>query len=355
LSKKKLKNLRDKLELEKVEMKPGDFNHINIKTKQGIKLRIFEDGLIVLNTDYVVAKEDVLKLTNFYEKKLSPALSYLFSLGAPVPKELANIKTVYPYFIVLDNAKEEEISQLLKDFEEDKYFEIKKDEFEIYRGDKLYIINNIKEKIEVVERFINEQVFVREFKSQLHRYLNLHRIIWEKIADIKERGEIAGKEAGELKSKIESYKKTINLIESRINQMGVYVSTRGAVVKNDPELQRIVDILQFKYETLSNTLAYVKEIWATTKNYVDSALDTFSSIQSESTEASIKNLTVITTTGVAASLIRLFGMKFPDLSINGLTYFLVIVFVGYSANKILQIAAVHKKYKIKNIEIDKSL
>jgi hypothetical protein len=355
LDKKKLKSLRNKLDLLSVEMRPGDFGHINVKTKQGIIVRIFEDGLIVLNTDYKNAKKDVLNLTNFYENKLSPALGYIFSLGAPVPKELANIKTVYPYFIVLNKADGKEITKILKDFQQDKYFEIKNNRFEVYRGDKLYIINNIKEKNNIIERLINEQIFVREFKGQLHRYLNLHRTIWEKIANIKERGEILGKEAGEFKSKIESYKKTINLIGSRINQMGSYAATRGAIVKNDPELQRLDFILHFKYKTLLDTLAYVKEIWVTTKNYTDSALDTFSSIHAKSTQTSIKNLTVITTAGVGASLIKLFGMKFPSLSIDGLTYFATVVFVGYAANKILKIAAVRKKHKIKNIEFDKNI
>jgi len=46
---------------------------------------------------------DIDALAEYYEKKLSPAISYLFSLGAPIPKELANIETVYPYFIVLNN------------------------------------------------------------------------------------------------------------------------------------------------------------------------------------------------------------------------------------------------------------
>src|SRR3989339_646412 len=327
LNAKKLKDLRKRLDIESMEMKMGDFEYIEIIASGGIKVKIFEDGLIVLNTDYNNAKEDIFKLTTFYEKKLSPAISYLFSLGAPVPKELANIKTVYPYFIVLKDAETEAINILLKEFNQGKYF----------------------------EKIINEQIFVREFKGQLHRYLNLHRIIWEKIADIKERGEIQGKEAGIFKSQIESYKKTINLIEARINQMGSYIGTRGAIVKNDPELQKIIDVLKFKYDTLGDTLSYIKEIWSMTKNYLDSSQQIFNNIQAESTSGSINSLTIITSAGVAASLIKLLDQKMPEIKLDGVIYFLILAFVGYCVNKIMKTVTARKKYKINDIEIAKNI
>src|SRR3989339_901926 len=246
----------------------------------------------------------------------------------------------------------ESMEMKMGDFE---YIEIKKNEFEIYRGDKLYIINNVSEKSETIEKIINEQIFVREFKGQLHRYLNLHRIIWEKIADIKERGEIQGKEAGIFKSQIESYKKTINLIEARINQMGSYIGTRGAIVKNDPELQKIIDVLKFKYDTLGDTLSYIKEIWSMTKNYLDSSQQIFNNIQAESTSGSINSLTIITSAGVAASLIKLLDQKMPEIKLDGVIYFLILAFVGYCVNKIMKTVTARKKYKINDIEIAKNI
>ena len=95
----------------------------------------------------------------------------------------------------------------------------------------------------------------------MHRYLNLHRIIWERIAEVKERGKIKGSQIEALNTKIESYAKTINLIEARINQMGTYISTRESIFKNDENLKRFATVLQFKHETLNDTLSYVKEIW----------------------------------------------------------------------------------------------
>ncbi|MFC1644881.1 hypothetical protein ACFL08_02555 [Patescibacteria group bacterium] len=355
LNKNKLKNLRDSLEIEVIEVKIDEFEHINIKTKTGITVRIFEDGLITLSMTHTETKRNISKLTNFYENKLSPAISYIFSLGAPIPKELANIKTIYPYFIVLNKATNNKVEELLKDFNQEKSLEIKKKKFEIYKGDKLYIINNIAEEPHKIERLINEQIFAREFKGQLHRYLNLHRIIWEKIADIKERKEIRGHEADALKSKIEGYSKTINLIESRLNQMGTYIGTRSKIIEKDKELKNISELLQFRYETLSNTLAYVKEVWTMTKNYVSSAQDLFSDIQAESANSSFKDLTVITSAGVMVGLLRILNQKMPEITTSTISYFVFILLIGYLANRLIKFASMRKKYEIKDAKIKKNI
>jgi len=353
LDKKKLKALRAGLKTKVVEMRVREFEYIYFQTASGTEVRLFEDGLIVLSRPVRKIKDDIAALTSFYEESLSPALNYLFSLGAPVPKELASIATVYPYFILLEKAKPADIERLTKELGEKKYLSVKRPDFEIYRGGKIYLINNFRLPRALITRLINEQIFAREFKIQLHHYLNLHRIIWEKIAAIKERGEISGREAGPLKTQVEGYSKTVNLISSRINQMSTYLGTREKVVKSDAALDRILPILQFKYETLSDTLAYIKEIWLMTKNYLDSSLALFSGIQAKSTEASLKNLTVITVTGVAASFLKMFSGDLPKFTTNGMLFALLIIFAGFSADEIIKFISRRKRYKIKEAPLAK--
>ena len=356
LDKDKLKNLQKDLEINFLEMKVEDFEYINFKSNLDVEVEIYEDGLMILEkSPETEIKDDIKKLTAYYEEKLSPALSYIFSLGAPIPKELANIKNIYPYFLVLDKANKESIESLLKHFQQKKYFEIKESTFEIYRGDKLYIINNISENLSDVRKFIQEQIFIREFKGQMHRYLNLHRAIWEKIAEVKEQGKIKGKDIPPFKEKIESYSKTINLIEARINQMDTYIRTREAVFKANKKAAKFIGVLQFKYETLADTLEYIKDIWTMTKNYVGSALDLFSFLQARSTESSVKNLTVITSMGVGASLISLFTQKTPDFTLFGVIYFLILAFIGYATNKIMGMIYSNRMYKIKDVEVAKDI
>ena len=95
--------------------------------------------LDVLRNNIVTAetlKDDIQKVQDYYETKLSPAINYLFSLGAPVPKELAGIKNVYPYFIVLDKATKAEMQSLLDQTDKQKYFEFDNDKYDVLRDRK---------------------------------------------------------------------------------------------------------------------------------------------------------------------------------------------------------------------------
>ncbi len=186
LNKKKLASLHANLDLDSFELKVDSIEYVEMITCNGIRIKLFEDGLILLSRSAAKIKDDIGVLRSYNKEKLSPVLQYLFSLGAPIPKELVNVETIYPYFVVLQKAKPKEVKDLLAEFEESQTFEFHKKSFEIYRGDKLYLINNLSESDRMIERLIEERVFIREFKGQIHRYLNLHRFIWERIAEVKE-------------------------------------------------------------------------------------------------------------------------------------------------------------------------
>ena len=357
LDKNKLNDLRDSLDIKDINFAIDGFEYIELNTNSGINVSIDEDGLIVLSSA-VTSKEsltsEINELEEFYENKFSPAISYIFSLGAPVPKELANIQTVYPYFVVLNDATNDEIMELLSQNDKQRYFSYENESLNIVRGDKYYFINTKNKKAsEKVQMYIEEQIFIREFKGQLHRYLNLHRILWEKIDSIKERTKVKGKDILEFSSKIEEYAKTINLIDARINQMGTYLRTREKIAKSDTDFKIFTNIMEYKYETLGDTLAYIKQIWGMTKNYVNSAKSLFSDLSGEITKKSVDNLTIVTSMGVGASLIGLFGeTSFPTITTFGVIYFFGLALVGYCVGKFMEYVGAKRNYEIADQEYE---
>lgn len=358
LDQKKLTSLRKDLRIGKIDYYVRGLEYLEFSTDLNITVKIFEDGLITLENSNVhedTLFTDIEDLTSYYETRLSKAMNYLFSLGAPVPKELANIENIYPYFIVLNKATKEQISDLMVRTEKQKYFEFNNKKFDVIRGNKYYFINNKTEDIDSIERYIEEQIFIREFKGQLHRYLNLHRIIWEKIADVKENAYVKGKNIVEFSSKIEDYYKTITLIEGRINQMSTYISTREKIAKSDTELAEFLEVQGYRYETLKDTLVYIQHLWSMTKNYVNSAKSLFSDLESKVTEKSIGNLTIVTSMGVGASLIGLFTESAPTFTVFGIIYFFVLAFVGYSVNKLMKYISKNRKYHIQDTEYEKNI
>lgn len=354
----KLNEFRKNLQIGKIDYGVDGEEYIEFTTALNIKVKIFEDGLIVLNNQAV--SEDTLfadidHVTDYYENKLSPAFSYIFSLGAPVPKELANIETVYPYFVVCENATRDEIAELLSRTEKQKYFEFINDKYDVVRGDKYYFINNKKQSDENIERYIEEQIFIREFKGQLHRYLNIHRIIWEKIDAVKENVNVKGSEIVKFTSKLEGYAKTINLIDGRINQMSTYISTREKIAKSDKELAEFLAISGYRYETLRDTLDYIKYLWSMTKNYVSSAQKLFDGIKSDVTSKSVDSLTIVTSMSAGASIIGLLTETAPEFSIFGVIYFFLLALLGWGSTKILGFISSRRKYEVSDIEYEKDI
>ncbi len=358
LDEEKLMEHRKKLEIGKIDYGVSGEEYIQFTTAQNITVKVFEDGLIVLNNTNV--SEDTLfadidKVTDYYENKLSPAFSYLFSLGAPVPKELANIETVYPYFVVCDNATKDEMSELLARTEKQKYFEFQNTNYDVVRGDKYYFINNKKQSFDNIERYIEEQVFIREFKGQLHRYLNLHRIIWEKIDTVKENVNVKGSEIVKFTTKLEGYAKTINLIDGRIKQMSTYISTREKIAKSDEDLAEFLAISGYRYETLRDTLDYIKYLWDMTKNYVSSAQSLFAGIKQNVTSSSVNTLTIVTSMSAGASIISLLTKTKPEFTSFGIIYFFILAFIGWGSTKLINIISSTRKYEISDIDYDKDI
>jgi hypothetical protein len=212
----KLNEARNSLSIDSVSRESGLLEYIFVKTNKGITYRIYEDGLIILEKDFKFLKSDFEEIKDYYDNKLSRALSLIFSKGAPNPKELANIKTILPYIVTVTDATKEEMDRIFKDYSEDVYSILTTKNIEVYRAPGIILINNLKDE-KLVREIIESQIFFREFKSQLHRYLAIHRILWEKIRTIKERGEIKGSEVDSLRNELSVYQKTINLIGARID------------------------------------------------------------------------------------------------------------------------------------------
>ena len=359
LSKKKLADLRKNLDIGSIEYGVSGEEYILFVTADHIHVKIFEDGLIVLRSSNVSEETlfaDIERVKDYYESKLSPAINYIFSLGAPVPKELAHIENIYPYFVVCDKASREDIAELLSKTERQKYFEFDNKDYSVLRGDKYYFINNKKAtNIPLIERYIEEQVFIREFKGQLHRYLNLHRIIWEKIDNVKDRAKVKGSDVVKFSTKLESYAKTVTLIDGRIRQMSTYISTRERIAKEDDDLREFLAISGYRYETLRDTLEYIRDLWDMTRAYVSSAQKLFDGIKQDVTSSSINSLTIVTSMSAGAAILGLFTESEPEFTTFGFIYFFILALVGWAATKLLTYVAQKRKYEISDVEIDKNI
>ncbi len=256
----RLQEMRRALELHKVERKNWLLEYVEAIVGKGLKFRMYEDGLIVLQKEVTGdLRQNLEGAGKYYNEKLAPALSFLFSKGAPVPKELVKVSSLLPFILTARNASKEEVAVFFKERGLQTYATIEAPQATVYKSSKIILIvsRNTPEKI---RQIVEGQIFFREFKAQLHSYLRIHRRVWDEIAAIKERGKIKGSEIKDLRGKLDAYQKTIKLIESRINQMGSYLRTRGKIYSSQKVDEVLDQVFSYKYETLEDTLVYVKEL-----------------------------------------------------------------------------------------------
>lgn len=193
------------------------------------------------------------------------------------------------------------------------------------RGDKYYFINNKKATSADIERYIEEQIFIREFKGQLHRYLNLHRAIWGKIDAIKKQATATESEILQAMTRLERYEKTSLVIEGRLEQMSTYVEIREAGVKDDHELMDFLAVSGYRYTALTSTLTYMSSLWHTTRRYAESAQRLLARAASERSLTYLNNITILLGAVVVISVLGLLFGTGLTFGIDTLIYGAILV------------------------------
>lgn len=354
LEKDKLYHLRDNLRIESIEYGVANEEFVLFHTADHIQVKVFEDGLMTVCSHEVSEEtmiEDVKRVRDYYMNQLSPALNYLFSMGAPVFKELSRVDNLYPYFIVCDHANDDQIANLLAQTEQQKYFEFEGKNYSVLRGDKYYFINNKKSSFENIERYIEEQVFIREFKGQLHRYLNLHRAIWGKIDYIKKQTYVNSREILQAETELERYEKTALLIEGRLEQMAPYITIREAGMKDDSELNEFLAISGFRHAALIGTLDYMRTLWSTTRKYVETAIKLLERAEREKVISSCRSLILLVCLLVIVAVLGLIfgtGLKF---SIDTIIYSALLIIALVVSCKAVKLFSETKHHNILAEEI----
>jgi hypothetical protein len=353
LESQKIKGNFESLKVLKTERIIDEMEYLKVTFANDFILKIFEDGLIILKNnkeinDKVNLEKEISKMKSFYEDELSKAISYVFSRGAPIPKELAKIENIFPFILHTENISESEMNEVFTASDDEISTHLSQDKIKIYKGKKIFFIINPDLDEDIFDILSETEIFFREFKVQMARYLHIHREIWEKINDIKNRDYIRGNEILKIREELQEEQKTINLIEARINQMPVYLKTRQKLSDFTKQGKDLHPLLQFKFETLLNTHDYIKSLWAMTKNYMNSANDMLAVLQTESTKSSISSLTLITTIGVVAGIVNYMARDtFPNITVIGFYYFLVLILITFLVNIFVMYLYKFKKYKIK--------
>ncbi|HLD37066.1 MAG TPA: hypothetical protein VJA86_00565 [Candidatus Nanoarchaeia archaeon] len=319
-----------------------------------ITFSMTEDGIMLLSAPLSQRRETTEELERYYSKCVGPALNYLFSRGAPIPKDLTVISGAYPVYFAVYNRSKEECLDFFREYKDNAFSFIKNSDTEIYIGKRVAVINVLRQTMSPAKFFdvIRNIVLFREFERQLNHYLNLHRKLWDKISAIRDAERIRYRDFSIVRENLFDYLKTISFVKARLLQMHDILHARGGSI--EPDIKRQLKALQLfdRFKMLDSSHDYVNHLWDMTSDYAKSTLTLLESLYTENTQRELNALIFITIVGAAVSF---FGMnigfpwedRWPYVFKSSFYVIGLIVIIAVLAYSLLRILITKRQFKVK--------
>lgn len=354
LDQRKLERFREKLCVKKVlYYEKSNLDMLEILCKD-INIMITEDGLIFLSLKVKNYKKDWQKLEDFYDNSFGPAISYLFSAGAPLPKDIVHSEKIHPIFLVAKDISERKIKALLKQRNDDLISFSKGRGIQVFFGDQLIILNvedQKKFRKADLEDVLGNLVFFREFEKQLGHYLRLHRSMWDKISKIRESKSIRYHDFPNVRQKIMEYIKILSFVKARLAQMhDILIAREKSVALANSEV--LIALNLYRFDHLEASQKYVSDLWQMTFDYVEGTLKILEHLYEENTQRELGTLKFITLVGAIAGF---FGMniafpweeRWPNVFLSSLVVFVLILVTSLIFYVFLRLTIHNRKFQIK--------
>lgn len=333
LEQKRLANFYKELNPKKVcWQERGVFDSVGAQFDK-LQMTFFEDGLILFKKECEDLEKDTKVLREFYEKKFSPAVSYIYSLGAPLPKQLAKVELIFPYIIVVSEAEEKEIKELFSEIKDSLQSFVDTPEVSLYFGNEVLILS-LKERKEglQIEEIIKYFIFFREFANQLNGYLQAHRNIWEEIHQIRSRPVLRFKDFPNVRNSLMEIKQTISFVGARLAQMENFMAVRQVRAK-EKGLEKMLRALSiYQFNTLLNSHHYMTSLWKMTQDYADSTFNLLSMFYQENVQREVDALKLITIISLVVAIFRMSFLPMPEYNLLNSQFwgslFLIFIFAA---------------------------
>jgi len=327
LEKEKLSYLYRELGVKKFSWQEKEFFDRVWAQFDGLEMSFDEDGLILFKKEYQDLKTDCGLLKEFYEKRFSPVINYIYSLGAPLPKELAKLELILPYIIEVYQSDKKEVEKLFSQLGDNIQSTTESPEASLYFGQKFFLFSLKREEFQI-EPIVDILIFFREFSAQLNGYLQAHRTIWEKISQVRSREALRFKDFTSIRNSLMEVKQTLSFVEARLSQMEKFIAVRRTWSQNLENTLKSLSIYQF--DTLANAQNYMTSLWKMTKDYADSTFNLLTILYQENIQREVDALKLVTIISMVIAFSRL--AIFPTQPLLSLKFIgnvlLVFVFAG---------------------------
>ena len=285
-----------------------------IKGISGIyEFRYYEDGLLSVNSTASDYEKSKTGIENFYHQQLVPVLSYLYSLGAKGLEIIRTPGSGKKIYLCAEGITTEKLKEL---FSKSKYQKIVADELRIFVGDFLTIIEEKKQTTDdVIQHFINYDIFYSEVKKHANALLQTHRFIWDNAEQLIKPGYLKASLLFSVSQQLATYAKDVGNIQSRIEQIQLNIDFRKNVWHQYKPLATRGNL-----EALSYLFKYLENIFTMTKNNLQNNAEYLSSAYNERQQNLLNRLQFLFLIGVVVAFITLGafpGAKFIFYDLTG--------------------------------------
>ncbi len=333
----------------------NDFDMLVAKVGDQFEFSAVEDGVFTLRYTSPIQKITTARkhIEAYYRDRLGPALAYLYHRGAPLPKELHTLTSIYPIIIIVSDASEKDVIRLYRTLKEDYDTIVSSKTTQFFFGPIVTIIRKTgrdEGRDRVFEQLLSNIVFLREYYRQLHEYINLHRTIWDQISAIRESTHIRYRDFPTIRLKLMDFLKTLFFIKARLHQMGDIVAARKVLLPENVK-KELEECGLYRFESALTDERYLMDLWNMTIEYAQGTSHLLESLFQENTQRELNALKFITLIGAITSF---FGMniafpweeRWPAIFESSIVVVGIITLVSFAFYLFLRILIYNRQFRI---------
>jgi len=307
LDAKKAKELLKKLKPKdiKTETTAKNLSEVIAQSEKGYEYSYYEDGLLLVKGAAKNFRVDRGKMLDFYQNTLTPCFAYIFSRGAKGLEVIRLPKLPKRFFVTVENESKKTIEQFFGNEKEviDQWQDFKS--FDVIFSENLIVVNLKSEFPDnQVDDLVQELVFLNEINRHLYWLLQSHRFIWEEAQNILDIPYIQTKQIPKHIDKLTiDYRNSAN-INSRIDQMGVVLTTRKSSLKNIVDA-KWHDYFENRFNKTALEIQYMKKLFVMTSKFLQNNIKYLTSMYQEISEDAIRKLQFLFLINVVSSFLVL--------------------------------------------------
>lgn len=313
---KALKAAHKKLGVVSSSYEGGYFDHVDANFGD-ITATYYEDGLMLLTKPVNDIEWDAAALREFYDKRLTPALAIIYSIGTPSPMPTIEHQAKRPLFITVDAATDEEAAALAAKFNEKIHHTARYLDAAVFYGDDLIIIavgtafSTLKDKV------LSTLLLSREYEHKLRHFLDAHRLIWESLEEMRMTQKMTPSVLPDIRSRLLAYQRELLVLRARLLQMAEYLPVRQKEVDDYGLAEALRSLKIYRFDKLQSATNYIDRLWTMLLDYLDSTTEITGFVYQENLQREIELQQFIFLLGALAAFMTLGAMPGSTLSLLG--------------------------------------